>query len=75
MKKWLVVIAMLALLVAHQDYWQWENTTLDFGFLPRGLTYHAVLSIAAAIVCSVTANRSSPQGMGIRTGCSTPAST
>lgn len=42
------------LLVLHQDYWQWLDDTLDFGFLPRGLSYHAGLSLAAAVVWMLT---------------------
>ncbi|QDT13758.1 hypothetical protein [Stieleria marina] len=38
------------LLILHQDYWQWDNATLDFGFLPRTMTYQIGLSIAAAVV-------------------------
>lgn len=38
------------LLVLHQDYWQWDDATLDFGFLPRTMTYQVGLSIVAAVV-------------------------
>ena len=48
--KYAVWIGVALLLVLHQDYWQWDNATLDFGFLPRTLTYHAALSIAAAVL-------------------------
>lgn len=48
--KYLVWILVLVLLVLHQDYWQWNNAELDFGFLPRTLSYHIILSLAAAAV-------------------------
>lgn len=48
--KYTVWILVALLLVFHQDYWQWRDTTLDFGFMPRTLTYHVGISIAAAIV-------------------------
>jgi len=48
--KYLVPCLIVALIVLHQDYWQWHDQTLDFGFLPRALTYHASLSVLAAIV-------------------------
>lgn len=48
--KYAVWICVALLLVLHQDYWQWGNTTLDFGFMPRALTYHAVVSIVAAFL-------------------------
>ncbi len=45
-----VWICVGLLLVMHQDYWQWDNATLDFGFMPRTMTYQIVLSITAAVV-------------------------
>ncbi len=40
-------IILLALL--HQDFWWWDDSdTLVFGFVPVGLAYHAILSLAAA---------------------------
>jgi hypothetical protein len=36
------------LFVLHQDFWLWGNTSLVLGFLPVGLAYHLVFSIAAA---------------------------
>ena len=36
------------LLVLHQDYWQWSDATLWFGFLPQTLFYHAILTLVAA---------------------------
>ena len=47
--KFVFWVCVVALLVLHQDYWQWSDGTLDFGFLPRGMTYHAILSIVAAV--------------------------
>ncbi|MGB7347952.1 MAG: hypothetical protein WBD20_27250 [Pirellulaceae bacterium] len=38
------------LLILHQDYWQWGDGTLDFGFLPRTMTYQILLSILAAVI-------------------------
>jgi hypothetical protein len=39
------VVAVFALL--HWDFWLWDDTTLWFGFLPAGLGYHALYSLAA----------------------------
>ena len=44
-----VWLGVALLIVLHQDYWQWGNNTLDFGFLPRALTYHIGISIVAAV--------------------------
>ena len=48
--KYVVGLLVLALLVLHQDYWQWNDATLDFGFMPRAITYHAGISILASIL-------------------------
>lgn len=43
-----VVWGLIALLiVAHQDIWFWDDTTLVFGFMPITLLYHAGISLAA----------------------------
>jgi hypothetical protein len=41
-------IAFLVLVVLHHDWWFWNDGRLLFGFLPVGLAYHAVISLAAA---------------------------
>ena len=43
-----VWILVIALLILHQDFWYWDDTTLVFDFMPIGLFYHAVFSIVAA---------------------------
>lgn len=49
-----VGLLLLALLLLHQDYWQWNDTTLVDGVLPWTLVYHVGLSIAAAVVWGMT---------------------
>ena len=61
--KYAVWILVALLLVCHQDYWQWSNATLDFGFLPRTLTYHAGISIAAAVVWMLATKFCWPEGL------------
>jgi len=39
------LVILLALL--HYDFWFWDDPTLVFGFLPIGLAYHAMFSLAA----------------------------
>jgi hypothetical protein len=46
-KRVLFWIALLALVVLHHDWWFWDDGRLIFGFLPVGLAYHAVISLAA----------------------------
>lgn len=48
--KQLIALFILILLVAHQDYWNWDNANLWFGFLPVGLGYHIGISLAAALL-------------------------
>lgn len=51
MKHVLLVAAVAAIYVLHQDVWFWRTPhPLVFGFLPIGLFYHACFSIAAALL-------------------------
>ncbi|HKR13735.1 MAG TPA: DUF3311 domain-containing protein [Pyrinomonadaceae bacterium] len=50
MKRILLVVAVVTLYVLHQDYWFWRSSYLVFGFIPIGLFYHAMFSIAAALL-------------------------
>ena len=47
MKHKLFWIAFVVLMVLHQDWWLWDDGRLVLGFLPVGLAYHAVISLAA----------------------------
>ncbi|MDA0323060.1 MAG: DUF3311 domain-containing protein [Verrucomicrobia bacterium] len=44
-----VVIAGLILFVLHQDFWNWNESRLVLGYMPIGLAYHALYSIAASL--------------------------
>ncbi len=59
--KYVIWILVIALLVAHQDFWYWEDDSTVFGFLPIGLFYHACLSVAASIVWLVACTLAWPQ--------------
>lgn len=41
---------VLAVFLLHQDFWNWRNSDLMFGFLPVGLAYHAAYSILSAVL-------------------------
>ena len=43
-------VLVLILAIIHQDFWNWNNDTLVFGFIPIGLFYHACLSLACGVV-------------------------
>jgi Protein of unknown function (DUF3311) len=53
MKKLLLFLLVAGVYVLHQDFWNWKNADLVFGFLPVGLAYHAGYSILAAIMMAV----------------------
>ena len=48
MKRWIVIAVFVILAILHQDIWNWDDSSLVFGFLPKGLAYHALYSIVAA---------------------------
>lgn len=48
--RWVVWALVFALFVLHQDFWLWDNKTLVLGFMPVGLFYHAMFSLAAGLV-------------------------
>ena len=49
MKPFLLTVLVAALYLLHQDFWFWKSATpLVFGFLPIGLFYHLVYTLAVA---------------------------
>jgi hypothetical protein len=40
-------VALLAIL--HYDFWNWDDRSLVFGFMPVGLYFQALISIGAAV--------------------------
>ena len=42
--------AFALLFLLHQDFWWWDDRTLVWGYLPVGLFYHILFSIAAALL-------------------------
>ena len=47
-----VIVIIVALL--HHDFWFWNDQTLVMGFMPIGLMYHLIYSLAAATLWAVT---------------------
>jgi hypothetical protein len=41
------LVALLAIL--HYDFWNWNDRSLMFGFMPTGLFFQALISLGAAI--------------------------
>ncbi len=50
MKNILLVLAFVVLYVLHQDIWFWRSSQLVFGFIPIGLFYQGLFSVAAALL-------------------------
>ena len=50
MKNILLVLAFVVLYVLHQDIWFWRSSRLVFGFIPIGLFYQGLFSVAAALL-------------------------
>ena len=50
MKSILLVVAVAALYILHQDIWFWRSSYLVFGFIPIGLFYHGLFTVAAALL-------------------------
>jgi len=51
MKRFLLVLAVVALYILHQDVWFWRKVTpLVFGFLPIGLFYHVIYTLVISVL-------------------------
>jgi len=49
--RWLFGLAVAGLYVLHQDWWNWRVARpLVFGFLPVGLAYHALFTLATVLL-------------------------
>jgi hypothetical protein len=53
MKKFLLFLLIAGVYVAHQDFWNWKDADLVFGFLPMGLAYHAGYTVVASILMAI----------------------
>ena len=51
--KYLLAVLVAAVILLHQDIWNWTNRTLVFGLLPAGLAYHAGYSVVAALTMAL----------------------
>ena len=51
--KWALALLVVVVIALHQDFWNWTDKTLVFGFLPIGLVYHACYAVAAAITMAI----------------------
>jgi hypothetical protein len=63
-KSILLTLLVAGLYVLHQDFWNWKRIEpLVFGFLPVGLAYHVIYSIAASLTMVVLVRFAWPKGL------------
>ncbi len=55
-----VYLGITSLLILHHDFWLWDDPTLIFGFLPVGLAFHVVYTLAAAALWYLTVSYAWP---------------
>lgn len=74
--KWVLIALVAGLLVAHQDYWNWNDSRLIMGCLPVGLFYHLGISLAAAAVWIFAVTWAWPGSFSLPQGdlCQSPSS-
>ncbi len=53
-KNWLLAAIIITFFILHQDFWLWTAVRpLVFGFIPIGLFYHAVYTLAAVALMAL----------------------
>jgi hypothetical protein len=57
----LVLGFFLVLFLAHQDFWLWDDGTLVMGFMPIGLAYHALFSVACSCLWALACFKAWPE--------------
>lgn len=64
MKATALTLLVLVFYALHQDVWNWDRAEpLLFGFLPIGLTYHAVYTLCAAGLLALLVRFAWPSGL------------
>ena len=51
----------LILFIAHQDFWLWDDGSLIMGFMPIGLAYHALFSLACSCLWALACFKAWPE--------------
>src|SRR5262249_49627938 len=69
MKRSLLVVAIIALYLLHQDFWFWRAAApIVFGFLPIGLFYHLCYTLAISALMWLLVSEACParlaEGLG-----------
>ena len=61
--KLIIWLLVATLIIFHQDFWNWNDQTMFFEFVPIGLMYHIGISIAAAFVWFLACTFAWPAGI------------
>lgn len=61
MGKKVIWVLAVVLFLLHQDVWFWNDRRIVLGFMPIGLAYHALFSIAAACLWAAALKWAWPQ--------------
>jgi hypothetical protein len=64
---------VIALAILHQDFWLWDDRRLVFGWLPIGLGYHVLLSLAAGVAWALVCRFAWPEHIEAWAACAAPA--
>ena len=51
----------LLMFILHQDFWWWADDTLVMGFMPIGLAYHGLFSVACSGLWALACFRAWPE--------------
>lgn len=59
----LVYGLIILLLILRHDFWWWDSAYLVFGFVPIGLFYQAMISLAAGVLWALAVKYCWPKGL------------
>jgi len=62
--KYTVWVLIALLTVLQQDYFNWDDARLVFGFLPSALFYHGCISLASVVLWIMATRFCWPEGVG-----------
>jgi hypothetical protein len=60
-KRYIVWAIVVALFLLHQDFWWWNDRSLILGFMPIGLAYQAIFSIAVGLIWALASKFAWPE--------------
>lgn len=59
-----LILLVVVFYLLHQDFWWWNDARpFLFGFLPLGLAYHALYSVAASALMALLVKKAWPKDL------------